>query len=163
MNHDGWLYQIYLKQLQKKQLKSVLNGRRKILHDTDFYLKIYLFRYGRIQSVKIDDQRSAFVAFLDIRTALKAHQGENILDEQQLRTAFYDGSNLISKILRETSPETSSIIEPSSSSPSSITTTTNTLMDKTITTIHDDRDKRPTYSPDENTRWENFPKFESHF
>ncbi len=89
---------------------------------------------------------------MDIRTASKVHHTENILDQQQLRTTFYDGSNSISKILRETSPVTSSIIEPSSSSPSSITTVTNTLMDKTITTIHENRDKHTTYSPQENTR-----------
>jgi hypothetical protein len=91
---------------------------------------------------------------LDIRTASKAHHAENILDKQQLRTAFYDGSNSIPKVLLVTSPVTS-IVEQFSSSPSSITTVTNTLMDKIITATHEERDKRISrtpYSPEENTR-----------
>ncbi len=109
-----------------------------------------------MQSIKIDDQHFAFITFWDVRTASKAHYAENVLDKQQLRTAFSDGSNSIPKVLLETSPVASSIIEPSSSSPSSITTMTNTLLDKTMTAIHDDRDKRTApsqYSPEENTRW----------
>lgn len=114
-----------------------------------------LFRHGRVQSIQIDHRRYAFIAFLDIRTALKAHHAENILDDQQLRTAFYDGSNSISEVLLETSPVTSLIDKPSPSSPSSISTVTNTLMDKTISAVYEDRDKRTSrtpYSPDENTR-----------
>jgi hypothetical protein len=140
-----------------------LNGRRKKNKEIrKINFLVTLFRHGRVQSVKIHDQHFAFVAFLDIRTALKAHKAENILDKQQLRTAFYDGSNSIPKVLLETSPGTSSIVEPFSSSPSSITTVTNTLIDKTTTPIHEDRDKRISrtiYSPEENTRWVVFIHF----
>jgi hypothetical protein len=131
-----------------------LHGRKKN-GKINLLLLLSIFRHGCVQSVKIDDQRFALVTFLDILTASKAHQAENILDKQQLQTAFYDGSNFIPQVFLETSPVTSSIIEPPSSSPSSITTVTNTIMNKTITAIHEDRDKRTSrtpYSPEENTR-----------
>ena len=108
------------------------------------------FSYGRIQSIKIDEQHLALITFLDIGTALKAHHAENILDKRQLRTEFYDDSS---------SPGTSSIIEPSSSSPSSITTVTNTLTDKTIISTHEDRNKRIpriSYNSEKNTRLVDF-------
>jgi hypothetical protein len=111
---------------------------------------VFVFRHGRIQSIRIDDQRFAFIAFLDRHTASKAHHAENILDEQQLRTAFHDGSNSVPKVLLEASPVTSSTIEPSLSSPSSITTVRNTLTDKPVTTVHKERDKhtsRTVHSP----------------
>ncbi|CAF2992059.1 unnamed protein product [Rotaria sp. Silwood2] len=119
---------------------------------TEETIKECFERHGRVQTVKINDQRFAFVAFSDIRTASKAHHAENILDKKQLQTTFHDSSYSVPKILLEVS---SSIIEPSSSSPCSITTVTNTLTDKTITTIHDDRDKyslRTANNPEKNTR-----------
>ncbi|CAF1050257.1 unnamed protein product [Rotaria sordida] len=103
---------------------------------TEETIKECFERHGHVQTVKINDQRFALVAFLDIRTALKAHRAENILDKKQLQTTFHDSLNSVPKVLLEVS---SSIIEPSSS-PCSITTETNTFMDKTITAIHDNRD-----------------------
>jgi hypothetical protein len=82
-----------------------------------------IFRHGHIQSVNIDEQHFASITFSDIHTATKAHNAENILDQQKLRTAYYDVSNLISKILL-----------------------------KPTTTTDKDRDKCIDYSPEENTR-----------
>lgn len=101
----------------------------------------------------MNEQHCALVIFGDIHTALKAHHAENIVDKQQLRTEFSDGWNCLSKESLETSPVASSIVERSSSSSSSITN--ETIMDKTIPPIDQDRDKRPSrpiYSPEENTR-----------
>jgi hypothetical protein len=139
------------------------------------YFIIIISRHGRVLSVKIDDQRFAFVAFLDVRTASKAHNAENILDEQRLRTAFHDGSNSVPKALLEPPPlpiqpsssssivlteqpsplTSSTIIEPSSSSSSNtsnITTVTNPLSTKTINGDRDKRSSRTLGSPDENVR-----------
>ncbi len=133
-------------------------------------------RHGRVQSVKIDEQRFAFVAFLDVRTASKAHNAENILDEQRLRTAFHDGSNSVPKALLgppplpiQSSSSSSSIVLPeqpslltsstvieasssSSSNTSNITTVTNPLSTKTINGDRDKRSSRTLGSPDENVR-----------
>ncbi len=112
---------------------------------------------------------------MDVRTASKAHNAENILDEQRLRTAFHDGSNSVPKALLEPlplpiqpsssssivlpeqpSPLTSStIIEPSSSSSSNtsnITTVTNSISTKTINGDREKRSSRTIGSPDENVR-----------
>ncbi len=111
---------------------------------------------------------------MDVRTASKAHNAENVLDEQRLRTAFHDGSNSVPKALLEPSPLpiqpsssssivlpeqpsplTSTVIEPSSSSSSNtsnITTVTNTLSTKTINGDRDKRSSRTLGSPDENVR-----------
>ncbi len=135
-------------------------------------------RHGRVQSVKIDEQRFAFVAFLDVRTASKAHNAENILDEQRLRTAFHDGSNSVPKALLGPPPlpiqsssssssivlseqpsllTSSTVIEASASSSSSsntsnITPVTNPLSTKTINGDRDKRSSRTLGSPDENVR-----------
>ena len=131
-------------------------------------------RHGRILSVKVDEQRFAFVAFTDVRAASKAHNAENILDEQHLRTAFHDGSNSVPKALlgpptlptqsssssivlpEQPSPLTSSTVidapSSSSSNTSNITTVTNPLPSKIV---NGDREKRPSRtvgSPDENVR-----------
>ncbi|CAF3588991.1 unnamed protein product [Adineta steineri] len=147
---------------------------------TEDTIKECFKRHGRVQSVKIDEQRFAFVAFLDVRTASKAHNAENILDEQRLRTAFHDGSNSVPKALLGPPPlpiqssSSSSIVLPeqpslltsstvieasssSSSNTSNITTVTNPLPTKTI---NGDRDKRPSRtlgSPDENVRHQVVP------
>lgn len=115
----------------------------------------FVFRYGCIQSIHINSQRFAFIKFFDRHSASKAHHAENILDNLPVRTALHDGSSAIPKILlSKPSLLTSSIIEPSAPSPSSIT-----FSDKTITTIHDERNKntsRSISSPEENTRWVGF-------
>lgn len=122
--------------------------------------------------MKIDDQRFAFVAYLDVRMASKAHSSENVLDEQLLRTAFHDGSNSVPKALLEPpllpiqpsssssnllpeqpSPLTSSAIaEPSFSSSSNTTTVTNSLPTKAINGEREKRPSRTLASPDENVR-----------
>ncbi|CAF4779364.1 unnamed protein product, partial [Rotaria sp. Silwood1] len=148
---------------------------------TEDTIKECFKRHGRVQSVKIDEQRFAFVAFLDVRTASKAHNAENILDEKLLRTAFHDGSNSVPKALLEPCPQpiqplssstivlseqpspliSSTIVEPSSSSSSSntsnITTVTNPLSTKTINGDRDKRISRTLGSPDENVRHQVVP------
>lgn len=134
-------------------------------------------RHGRVQSVKIDDQRFAFVAFLDVRKASIAHNAENILDEKRLRTAFHDGSNSVPKALLEPSPIpiqpslssssntllpdqpspliSSTNVEPSSSSSSNTSNTAtvnNPLSTKTVNGERDKRISRALGSPDENVR-----------
>lgn len=113
---------------------------------------------------------------MDVRIASKAHNAENILDEQRLRTAFHDGSNSVPKALLEPPPlpiqppsssssivlpeqpsllTSSALIEPSSSSSSNtsnITTVTNSLSTKTINGDRDKRSSRTLGSPDENVR-----------
>ena len=110
--------------------------------------------------------------------ASKAHNSENILDEQLLRTAFHDGSNSVPKALFEPPSSTSSnalpeqpspltpttITEPSlssSSNTSNTTITTTTTAAATVTNslptkaMNGERDKRPSRtlgSPDENVR-----------
>jgi hypothetical protein len=55
---------------------------------------LYFFRYGRIDSVKILSKRSAdggqaaFVDFVDIRCAIKAHETPNRLGDRDLRTDY---------------------------------------------------------------------------
>lgn len=101
--------------------------------------------------------------------ASKAHNSENILDEQLLRTAFHDGSNSVPKALFEPPSSTSSnalpeqpspltpttITEPSlssSSNTSNTTTVTNSLSTKAINGERDKRPSRTLGSPDENVR-----------
>lgn len=81
------------------------------------------FRYGNVLSVKFNEQRFAFVAFSNVRSASKAHYAENLLDDQLLRTAFHDGTTCVPKILLDppstsNSNGTSSTLLPSSSSSS---------------------------------------------
>lgn len=133
-------------------------------------------RHGRVLSVKIDEQRFAFVAFTDVRAASKAHNAENILDEQHLRTAFHDGSNSVPKALlgpptlpTQSSSSSSSIVLPeqpspltsstvieapssSSSNTSNITTVTNPLPSKIVNGDREKRSSRTLGSPDENVR-----------
>lgn len=55
-------------------------------------------RYGKIQSVKIQPSSAkecettitATVAFMDIRSASKAHNSKNIIDSNVLRTEYWD-------------------------------------------------------------------------
>ncbi|CAF1321861.1 unnamed protein product, partial [Didymodactylos carnosus] len=71
---------------------------------TEENVKDYFKKYGRVHTVKLeisDEQRYAFVGFLDVRTASKAHNTENTLDGQKLRTAFHDGSMSVPKALLE--------------------------------------------------------------
>lgn len=117
----------------------------------NYFLFILIFRYGHIKSIRIDDQRFAFIRFYDRQSASKAHEEKNILDDHQLQTTFNDSSTSLSKCLRnERSLMSSPIIKPSLSSPLSIT-----LLDKAIIPSHDERNKHtshPSHSPEENTR-----------
>ncbi|UJR23641.1 hypothetical protein I4U23_026626 [Adineta vaga] len=144
---------LFTKKLTKSKCLAISNLP---LTATEETIKKYFERYGYIQSIRIDDQRFAFIRFFNRNSASKAHHEENILDNQQLRTAFHDDSTSVPKCrLNETSLVTSSIINPSLSSPSSIN-----LLAKVITTTHDEQDKHtshPSYSPEENTRHQVVP------
>jgi hypothetical protein len=54
----------------------------------------HFFRFGRIDSVKVLSKRSAdggqaaFVDFVDIRCAIKAHETPNRLGDRELRTDY---------------------------------------------------------------------------
>ena len=56
---------------------------------------LYYFRYGRVQSVKFlhnegDGPVSAAVAFVDIRSASKAHNAINKCEDRTLKTDYYE-------------------------------------------------------------------------
>lgn len=59
-----------------------------------FSSQCFTFRYGRIDSVKIlakhsvDGGQAAFVDFVDIRCAIKAHETPNRLGDRELRTDY---------------------------------------------------------------------------
>lgn len=58
------------------------------------YLFIFFFRYGRVESVKILPKRgseggvAAFVDFVDIKSAQKAHNSVNKMGDRDLRTDY---------------------------------------------------------------------------
>lgn len=64
--------------------------------DASTILYHFLFRFGRIDNVKILSKRSAdggqaaFVDFVDIRCAIKAHEAPNRLGDRELRTDYND-------------------------------------------------------------------------
>ena len=173
-NPDAWLLRIYLTRPPKTQSQNASNGNEGE-RDRGDGLIFFVGRYGRVHSVRIDDQRYGFVAFLDVRTASKAHHAENILDEQRLRTAFHDGSTLVPKALLEPppppattassssssnasaeqpSPLTSTVLDPSSTFVSSPNTPTVTSS-STSKLLNGEREKRPSRthaSPDDNVR-----------
>lgn len=66
----------------------------------------HLFRYGRVESVKILPKRSAeggraaFVDFVDIRSATKAHESVNRISDRELRTDYNEPSGTPSSISR---------------------------------------------------------------
>jgi len=136
---------------------------------TEETVKEYFQRHGRVLSVKINEQRFAFVSFTDVRAASKAHNAENLLDDQILRTAFHDGSTNVPKTLLE--PPTIAPINASSSSSSSAETTsasslvtvdslTNPSQLTAMTKINGDREKRSSRthaSPDDNVRHQVVP------
>lgn len=69
------------------------------------------FRYGKIQSVKLhgkknatDEIISATVAFIDIRSASKAHNSENRLENNVLNTEYSEGHATGSAVTRTTAP-----------------------------------------------------------
>jgi len=53
---------------------------------------ILIFRYGRVQSVKLGSDGSAAVAFMDIKSAAKAHNAEHTLEDHKLTTEYYEPS-----------------------------------------------------------------------
>lgn len=64
------------------------------------YLKELVFRYGRIDRVKLlekdcDELHCAVVAFVDIRSAQKAHSTSNILGENHLKTSYSEAAGKI--------------------------------------------------------------------
>ena len=63
-----------------------------------------IFRFGRVQSVKIlghkkdEDGEAATVAFMDIKSANKAHSMEHKMEDRLLRTNYYDPSSFDASI-----------------------------------------------------------------
>lgn len=59
----------------------------------------FLRRYGRVESVKILPKRSAeggraaFVDFVDIRSATKAHESVNRIGDREMRTDYNEPGN----------------------------------------------------------------------
>lgn len=59
----------------------------------------HFFRYGRVESVKILPKRSAeggraaFVDFVDIRSATKAHESVNRIGDREMRTDYNEPGN----------------------------------------------------------------------
>lgn len=62
-------------------------------------LFLFLHRYGRVESVKILPKRSqeggraAFVDFVDIRSATKAHESVNRIGDREMRTDYNEPGN----------------------------------------------------------------------
>lgn len=60
---------------------------------------LFLCRYGRVESVKILPKRSAeggraaFVDFVDIRSATKAHESVNRIGDREMRTDYNEPGN----------------------------------------------------------------------
>lgn len=74
-----------------------------LTRNPSFFLLSPFIRYGKVQSVKILPARNgenacnatgntvcATVAFIDIRSAAKAHTGDNKIDERILKTDYYE-------------------------------------------------------------------------
>ena len=78
-------------------------------HCLIFYLSLiyllilsdFLCRFGRVQSVKIlshnkdEDGEAATVAFMDIKSANKAHGVEHKIEDRLLKTDYYDPSSFV--------------------------------------------------------------------
>lgn len=64
-----------------------------------FQLAVFFRRYGRVESVKILPKRSAeggraaFVDFVDIRSATKAHESVNRIGDREMRTDYNEPGN----------------------------------------------------------------------
>lgn len=71
---------------------------RFVLHVTNDLLR-FVCRYGRVESVKILPKRSAeggraaFVDFVDIRSATKAHESVNRIGDREMRTDYNEPGN----------------------------------------------------------------------
>lgn len=69
-----------------------------VLHVTNDLLR-FVCRYGRVESVKILPKRSAeggraaFVDFVDIRSATKAHESVNRIGDREMRTDYNEPGN----------------------------------------------------------------------
>ena len=69
-----------------------------LLHVTNDLLR-FVCRYGRVESVKILPKRSAeggraaFVDFVDIRSATKAHESVNRIGDREMRTDYNEPGN----------------------------------------------------------------------
>jgi len=75
-------------------------------------LFFFLHRYGRVESVKILPKRSqeggraAFVDFVDIRSATKAHEAVNRIGDREMRTDYNEPGSAgnISRLHGHTDP-----------------------------------------------------------
>lgn len=75
-------------------------------------LFFFSFRYGRVESVKILPKRSqeggraAFVDFVDIRSATKAHEAVNRIGDREMRTDYNEPGSAgnISRLHGHTDP-----------------------------------------------------------
>jgi len=90
-------------------------SRSLVLHVTNLLsLSAFLFlhRYGRVESVKILPKRSqeggraAFVDFVDIRSATKAHEAVNRIGDREMRTDYNEPGSAgnISRLHGHTDP-----------------------------------------------------------
>ena len=77
----------------------------------DIHYSLINFRFGRVQSVKIlshnkdEEGEAATVAFMDIKSANKAHSIEHKIEDRLLKTDYYDPSSFMdSNCDRNSSP-----------------------------------------------------------
>ena len=64
---------------------------------------IHIYRYGKIQSVKFisdDGGKAAVVAFMDIKSASKAHGLENKIEGKIVETQYTEASGKGTKVTR---------------------------------------------------------------
>lgn len=80
--------------LNIRNILKTIFGKLLLCSNNIDYLFFYFFRYGRVESVKILPKRgseggvAAFVDFVDIKSAQKAHNSVNKMGDRDLRTDY---------------------------------------------------------------------------
>lgn len=80
--------------LNIRNILRTIFGKLLLCSNNIDYLFFYIFRYGRVESVKILPKRgseggvAAFVDFVDIKSAQKAHNSVNKMGDRDLRTDY---------------------------------------------------------------------------
>lgn len=80
--------------LNIRNILKTIFGKLLLWSNNIDYLFFYFFRYGRVESVKILPKRgseggvAAFVDFVDIKSAQKAHNSVNKMGDRDLRTDY---------------------------------------------------------------------------
>lgn len=85
------------------------------INSASFLLLLLLHRYGRVESVKVLRKRgseggvAAFVDFVDIKSAQKAHNAVNKMGDRDLRTDYNEPGSVPSAVrgLEDPSPSSS--------------------------------------------------------